>query len=70
MKVIIDRIEGNIAVCEKEDGSFVDIDVKELPADAKQGDVVTIENGTSYVDKEETSERKKNIEDIMKDMWE
>jgi len=70
MKVIVDRFEGDLAVCEKEDKSMVDIPKKELPSDVKPGDVVIIENGKSRVDIGETEERKQRIEKLANDLWE
>ena len=66
MKVIIDRVEGNFAVGEKEDKTMVNIDVRILPEKVKEGDVLNIE---IKVDKEETERRKKSIEELARDLW-
>lgn len=69
IKYIIDRIEGKFAVCESSELKFVNILKKELPKDVKEGDVLLF-NGKSYViDIEETKKRKKEIEDLTKDLW-
>jgi len=70
MKVIIDRFEGNYAVCEKEDRSMIDIDKSRIPIGAKGGDVLYIENDKISIDNKATSDRKKHIEEITKDLWE
>ena len=70
MKVIVDRFEGDLAVCETEDKSMVDIPKKELPKEVQAGDVVIIENGKSRVEKGETQERKQRIEKLANDLWE
>lgn len=70
MKVIIDRIEGKIAVCEKADKRMIDIEVDQLPKDIKEGDVVIFEEGRCYIDLEETKKRKKYIQDLVNDIWE
>ncbi|BAU28582.1 hypothetical protein DFP93_105186 [Aneurinibacillus soli] len=70
MKVIIDRIEGKVAVCEKADKSMIDIEVDQLPKHVKAGDVVIFEEGRSYIDLEGTKKRKKYIQDLTNDMWE
>ena len=57
MKVIIDRFEGQYAVVELDVGNFVSIP-KVLVPNSKEGDIVKIE-----IDKEETEERKKHIQD-------
>jgi hypothetical protein len=70
MKVIVERFEGDLVVCEKEDKSMVDIPKKELPNEVQPGDVVIIENGISRVDKRETKERKERIEKLAYELWE
>lgn len=71
MKVIIDRFEGNYAVCEKENQEMIDIEKEKLPAGAKAGDSLIIkEDGVILPDLGETKNRKKRIEKLMEDMWE
>jgi len=70
MKVIIDRFEGEIAVCEKEDKSTIDILLKDLPNEVRPGDVLIIENGYARVDRLETKERKQRIDKLARDLWE
>ena len=64
MKVIIDRFEGEYAVVEIAIGKFVNIP-KILIPNANEGDVIKIE-----VDKNETEERKKHIQDLMNNVFE
>ncbi len=65
----IDRFEGKYAVCERDDLKFVNILLKELPKDIKEGDILKY-NGKEYiVDIPETEKRKKEIEDLTKDLW-
>jgi hypothetical protein len=70
MKYIIDRFEGDLAVCEAEDGKMVDIEKSRLPKNAEVGDVIIFENGHFLVDKEETDKRRKEIEDLMNELFE
>lgn len=56
MKVIIDRFEGEFAVVELEDKSFVNMSVKLVPEGAKEGDVLNIK-----IDNEETEKRRSRI---------
>lgn len=70
MKVIIDRFEGNFAVCEKEDRTMMDIEKSKIPSIAKEGDVLNIFNNKITIDLEETKKRKKEIEELTKDLWE
>jgi len=44
MKVIIDRFEGDYAVCEKEGRTMVDIERNKIPAEAKEGDALLVED--------------------------
>lgn len=69
MKLIVDRFEGNLAICEKEDGSMISISKDILPMDVSVGDVLLKKNNEIYVDYKETINRKKHIEQITKNMW-
>ena len=71
MKVIIDRFEGNYAVCEKENQEMIDIEKEKIPVGAKSGDSLIIgDNGIIVLDTVENENRKKRIEKLMEDMWE
>ena len=63
-KLIIDRFEGDFAVCETEELNFIDIPKAALPSGAKEGDVLTIS-----LDKEETESRKEKIEGLMNSLF-
>ena len=69
MKVIIDRFEGRMAVCEKEDRTMIDIKRVDIPAEAKEGDVLKISDNKITIDVEETTKRKAEIEELTKDLW-
>jgi hypothetical protein len=60
--VTIDRIEGDIAVCEKEDLSTVDIPLARLPKGVKPGNVLVFhDDGSFSIDEEEESRRRKRL---------
>ncbi len=40
MKLIIDRFEGDYAVCEREDKTMMDIERSKLPEGVKEGSVL------------------------------
>lgn len=62
MKYIIDRIEDNIAILEnQETKEMIDININELPANIKEGNVLIYENKKYYIDVNLEQERKKNI---------
>ena len=69
MKVVIDRFEGQYAVCEKPDRSMIDIERSKLPVEAKEVDVLVLQENNITIDKEETEERKKEIEILTEDLW-
>jgi hypothetical protein len=70
VKVVIDRFEGDYAVCEKENREMIDIKKDILPKEAKENDVLDIEGDKIIIDVEETKKRKKDIEELTKDLWE
>lgn len=68
-KGVIDRYEGDYAVVEF-DGETEDILKSELPEEAKTGDTLIFEDGTVRVDTADTAKRKKEIEDLMDELFE
>ena len=69
-KYIIDRIEEQYAVIEKENGEMNRISIDSIRGDFKEGDIL-INNGEYFeIDNVFTFNRKKEIDDITKDMWE
>lgn len=70
MKVIIDRLEGDLAICEKEDGSFMDLSIQILPSGAKEGDMLVIRGNQISIDRIGTKERRNHINKLMEDIWE
>ncbi|NLO46439.1 MAG: DUF3006 domain-containing protein [Clostridiales bacterium] len=49
----MDRIEGDIAVCELDDGSMTDIELSSLPEGTREGSVLVSIDGVSYsIDKD------------------
>lgn len=66
MKIVIDRFEGDIAVVEI-DGETFDLPKKLFPANAAAGDAIKI---AIKVDKAKTDKLRKEIEDLMDEVWE
>lgn len=64
MRYIIDRFEGEFAVCELEDMSMVNIPRKALPPDAREGDSILV-----TIDDAETEDRKARIGKLMDDLF-
>jgi hypothetical protein len=68
--MIIDRFEENLAVCEREDGKIINIERNMIPQDAKEGDVLVVDENRIFIDREETLKRRKKIEEMTKNLWE
>lgn len=43
-RLYVDRIEGDFAVCENEDGKIINLLLKELPKDIKDGSVLAVDD--------------------------
>ena len=66
---IIDRIEGDFAVVESNDGTMVNIPKNKIIGDFKEGDILVQNLEFFKVDSELTKKRKEEIEHMMKSMW-
>lgn len=62
----IDRFEGTYAICEDSEQKFFAIDVSELPAGAKAGDVLKVDDaqGTISIDGEATAQKRAKLKKI------
>ncbi len=69
-KFILDRIEGDKAVLECENGKFVTLDIKSLPKKISEGDVLYFEEGSYFLDESETERRKEKIKGLMDSLFE
>lgn len=63
MKYTIDRISGNMAVCEDENGDLVKLISSELPNGVKEGDILKKQDGVWYKDETESSERRQAMKE-------
>ncbi|MDI6880261.1 MAG: DUF3006 domain-containing protein [Desulfitobacteriaceae bacterium] len=70
MKGIIDRFEGQMAVIEFEGRIMKNIPKALLPAEAREGDVIDEEKGSFHVNKEETRQRRAEIQKLLDNLWE
>ena len=70
MKYIIDRFEGKIAVCEDETGTTLDINRRTASTNADVGNVAIFEKNHYRIDKKETEQRRKEIDDLMEELFE
>jgi hydrogenase maturation factor len=69
MRGIIDRFEGDFVVVEV-DGETRDVARHLFPSDVKPGDVVIMEGTKITVDREKTEKLRKEIEELMSEVWE
>ena len=71
MKVVIDRFEGDFAVCEKDDRTMFNISKDRLPNGAKEGDVLSIiENSIAELSIfQKFQKRKRAADKLMQDIW-
>ena len=67
---IIDRFEGKIAVVEIDGGDMKDFPKSSLPKGAKVGDMLIIDGDAITVSKEGTRKLKKEIDDLMDELFE
>lgn len=59
--LIIDRFEGDYAVCECETGEFLNIRRNLIAEDAREGDIIVWIEASYLVDSEKTAARKQSI---------
>ena len=70
-KLIIDRIEGNFAVCEKKDRTMLNLEISKIPEEAKEGSCICIdENGFVSLDYDCAKDRKERTERLLYDLLE
>lgn len=65
----VDRIENDKAVLECENDECVTLEVKSLPKNIKEGDVLCFEENSYFLDKEETEKRRQKIKSLMDSLF-
>lgn len=66
--LVVDRIEGNIAVCEnRENAKMKNISLSDLPKNIKEGSILKWKDGKYEIDT--SNETENRIEQKMKDVW-
>ena len=61
MRLTVDRIEGEFAVCETEDLTIINIPLADFSFEIYEGSVIISENGKLSVDEEYESERRAKL---------
>lgn len=70
MRLIVDRFEGNFAVCENDNRTIINIIRSKLPTDVKEGDVLLKIDDKYIIDTLVTKARKQKISNMMDELWE
>lgn len=65
VKATIIRFEGCYAICMKEDRSILDIKRFNIPMDAKEGDILNINDDDITIKEEETKDKFNHVDDII-----
>ena len=66
----VDRIEGNYVVIESLNGRMIDIKIKDLPEEIKEGDCLKKIEGKWIIDNEEKQKRLNRIKKLLNRMKE
>lgn len=69
MRAVIDRFEGELAVIEFEDG-YKNIPRQMLPDEAREGDVLVLQDEHWIIDSEATYRRKEKTQKLAEELWE
>ncbi|MGI5893194.1 MAG: DUF3006 domain-containing protein [Candidatus Merdivicinus sp.] len=67
--MIIDRFEEEYAICEQDDGGFVQLLRKDLPTDCREGDILYESASGWKVDTEATAQRRADMAMRMRKLW-
>ena len=65
-RYIIDRFEGETAVCETQDEETIAINRADLPDNVREGMVIRRENGVYFADEQETKSRQERTRHLLK----
>lgn len=68
-RYIIDRVEGDFAIIEKENGDILEISIESIKGAFKEGDIIINKDKYFEVDEDFTLRRKERIDNSIKDMW-
>ena len=61
-QLIVDRLEGKYAVCERTDGKMLSLLLSQLPDGIRDGDILTERNGGYQIDRAATQKRKEDLD--------
>ena len=64
-KFTVDRIEGDIAVLECENGRFVNMELGSLPKNISEGDIIRFDANSCFLSEEETARRRQKMQKLI-----
>lgn len=67
--LMIDRFEGDTAVCETTEGQMVEIPRRQLPPEAREGSVLLPEGKGYRLDLSEEDKRRARIKNLQNRLW-
>ncbi|NCC86264.1 MAG: DUF3006 domain-containing protein [Clostridia bacterium] len=69
-RLSIDRIESNFAVCEKDDGTMLNILLDELPSNVQEGNILLIDDkGKIKLDEQAEKARKSELLNLQNSLF-
>ncbi len=68
--LVIDRFEGEYAVCESSEQEYCLLERSQLPSDAVEGSVVIVTEEGVFLDPEETEARRRRIAEKQRRLFE
>ncbi|MDR1193462.1 MAG: DUF3006 domain-containing protein [Peptococcaceae bacterium] len=69
MRLIIDRFEGGVVLCETPTGEIITLDKKGLPPDAREGDVIDWREKGVRVLPKATARRRRKLDEMFRRLW-
>lgn len=68
--LVVDRFEGNLAICEnRENKEMLNVEISKLPDGVKEGDVLRFKNNKYELDEVERSNIENRINDKVKNLF-
>ncbi|MCR4926271.1 MAG: DUF3006 domain-containing protein [Clostridiales bacterium] len=68
-RLVIDRIEKDLAVCENGNGEQVKIELSEIPFECYEGMILTYEEGVYSHSLDEEEKRRREIYELQKNLF-
>ena len=68
-RYVVDRIEGEAAVCEAEGQTTVEIALRDLPKGVREGDFLVFDGKGYTIDKAGTEAQRRKVERLMDELF-